>query len=312
MFGFVKIVTPIGVGIKMKYAILNDETIETYLGGAALVNDKIKTELETLGHEVDILTWNLDDINNKKQPDMKKVMSHDRYIFANIGYWPHPVLHAIMKDKTFYTFRHDLPIVLYTQPPSIKFKTFYNTWGYMFERATASFFISPMQYNVFSTYFQVTSPITTPPPLDIGNFKNEEREDRQGCLYVGDISMARNCLETLNIMKQQDMEGPWTFVGNHNDEELVGSLRSLGAIVMDPIEHDKVNDIMNQHKTLYYFPNIYDSFCLKVIEAEICGMDVFSDTPRIGRYSYKESTSELTELINSGSLKVIIESLTKK
>ena len=68
---------------------------------------------------------------------------------------------------------------------------------------------------------------------------------------------------------------------------------------------------MNQHKTLYYFPHIYDSFCLKILEAEMCGMKVIADSPRIGIYSYNQPLDKLTELVNSESLTIILDALTK-
>ena len=288
----------------MKLAILNDETTETWLGGAALVNEKIKSEIESRGHECVIWTYNKD---NKEEdlPSQEEVDKIDHFLFANFGYWPPKFIDNIMETKQFSTFRHDLPIILYTQPPSIMYKEFYDAFGKMFQRAKISFFISPMQQKVFQNYFLVSRSEVLPPPLDLDGFENLNEPDREGSLYVGDISPGRGCEKALALMKQHDKIGPWVFVGQHVNNELVNYLIESGATVMNPIPHEEMPVLMNAHKRLFYYPDIYDSFCLKILEAELCGMQVAADTYRIGRYSYEQNSEQLKEMIQEGAKLVV-------
>ncbi len=296
----------------MKFAILNDETTETWKGGAALVNEKIQAKLIKEGHECDIVTYNGKDTEDKKVFSEKEWKPYDFFIFANIAYFPEKEMYEIMEHKPFVTFRHDIPIILYTQPPSIRFSRFYKLFGTMFEKAKMSFFISPMQYKIFDFNFKLGKSMILPPPLDIDGFVDEKKEDRKGCLYVGDIGAARGCIETLNFMKQQDKEGPYTFVGAHVDTQIVDALKEQGATVLNPVEHDEVPAIMNMHKDLYYFPQIYDSFCLKMLEAHMCGMNLMSDHLRIGLFSYGTKMEDIIEAVKNKSIEGIYEYIMKE
>jgi len=293
----------------MKIAILNDETTETYMGGAALVNKKIKLELEINGHEVEYFIINKD---TKEPKYLKNWQDYDFYIFANIGYFPNDVLNYIMDNKKFITFRHDIPVVLYTQPPSIFYKAFITLWQKMFEKAELSIFISPMQEAVFKAHFKVKNSQVLVPPLDIGSFKNEQKKDRNGCLYIGDISNARGCLKTLHIMKQSFPDSRYTFIGQILDYNLVKQLELGGATVLEAIPHNEVNNYMNDYEYLFYFPEIYDSFCLKILEAELCGMKVIADTERIGIFSYNKPINELIYNMEHITISNIIQAVNYK
>jgi hypothetical protein len=178
----------------------------------------------------------------------------------------------------------------------------------MFRTAETNIFISPMQYDVFKkTFTEINNPLITPPPLDIDDFENNNLKSRRGCLYLGDISSARGCAETLEFMKQVDSTGPYTFIGKILDDRLSDYLMKNGATVRDAISHDKVPLVMNRHKHFFYYPQIYDSFCLKILEAQICGMHIACDKLRIGIFSYNKLSDELVKLVKEDSLKFIID-----
>ena len=294
----------------MKFAILNDETIETWTGGAALVNDKICTSLKEKGHECVIWIYG----KNNKPEDLPKDLEFnqiDHFLFANIAYYPFEFMNKIMDTKPFSTFRHDIPIILYTKPPSIFLKTFYDLWGKMFVKAKITFFISPMQKKVFEQTFAIGRSVIIPPPLDMSSFTNEKRKDRSGALYVGDISAGRGCEQALSIMKQRYPNGPWTFVGQPVHDELVKYLKTNGAMVLKATPRSDMPNIMNSHKTLIYLPVMYDSFCLKILEAELCGMEIISDTLCIGRYGYSQKAEDVVKLMKQ-AVELIVKELTTK
>ncbi len=289
-----------------RYAIINDEDTTTYMGGAALVNEKIQQRLISDGNQCDIILIN----NSNRENDIpKEWYSYDYYIFANIGYCPYKFLNKIMDTKPFITFRHDIPILLYSRPKSIFFKSFYDTWGKMFEKAKAAFFISPMQAEIFKTTFNLPLYAVIPPPLNLKGFENKNNLNRKGSLYVGDINESRGCSQTLGIMKGIDKDGPYTFVGKITDKDCAKYLVKEGATVLDAVVHEKIPEIMNKHHTLYYFPKIYDSFCLKIVEAALCGMKLQADTLCIGCFSYKKPIEDMKEEIETKSLDFIIKTM---
>ena len=290
----------------MKILILNDETIETYIGGAALVNNKIKTELERNGHEVNYFIIN----NDSKTHDIQiKWQEYDYYILANIGYFSAEILKWVIKSKPFITFRHDIPTILYSTPPSIFYKEFMTIWQDMFKNAKLSVFISPMQEAVFKAHFEVLNSKVLIPPLDVSSFKNEAKKDRNGALYIGDISPARGCVKTLDIMKKHQPDSRYLFIGKIIDQKLADYLKSNGAEVLDAIPHKEVATYMNDYEYLFYFPEIYDSFCLKILEADLCGMKIIADTERIGIFSYKTDTQKLIYNMEHNSISHIIDTI---
>jgi len=235
---------------------------------------------------------------------------YDFFILVNIAYFPESVIRKIIDSKQYLNFRGDIPVMLYTQPPSLRYRNFYNLWQDLFDNAKMNIFISPMQFDVFSKTFgfDIKNCQIMPPPLPVTMF-NDKKQKRNGSLYVGDISHARGCMQTLNIMKNSFPNERYTFVGKILDEQLAGVLKDLGATVKDPVSREELNNIMNEHKRLFYFPEIYDSFCLKVLEAEQAGIDVIADTLRIGYYSY-EDKSDLVNYCNEKSLQKIYDFIT--
>ena len=99
-------------------------------------------------------------------------------------------------------------------------------------------------------------------------------------------------------MKNQFPESQYLFVGKILDQELAKYLKENGAEVKDAIPHEEIANIMNDYEYFYYTPEIYDSFCLKILEADLCGMKIFADTPRIGIFSYNKPLKELVDMMN--------------
>jgi hypothetical protein len=283
----------------MKVLIINDETIESYLGGAALVNDTIKSQLEEKGHKVDYL------IINKETKQVKNNWNkYDYYILANIGYVPDSILNTIINEKRYCKFFHDIPTILYTQPPSVLYQHFYHLWQKMIDNAEKNYFISPMQKTVFERIFKLKNVQLIIPPLDVKSFKNDPLMEPEGCLYVGDISHARGCYKTLQLMKNKFPKTRYHFVGKILDKQLAELLETNGATVQDAISHKDMPNVMNQYKYLFYYPEIYDSFCLKILEASLCGMSILADTYRIGLFSWEMSPQELAEEMDKFSFDI--------
>ena len=288
--------------IKIKIGILNDETIQSWVGGAALVNHRIKTALEKKGHDVNIIIY------NKQQRFIFNPDDYDFFILANIPYFNYMIIDEIIENKPYIVFRHDIPIILYMEPPSERFKEFMELYQKIFDNAKMIFFISEMQKNVFSSRFKIKDNVQVlPPPLDLKGFENKNKQDRNGCLYLGDISLARGIPRTIEIMKKKFPMTKYTFAGKNLDQRVVNFIHQNGGKYIGELNHDDVSRVMNEYKHFLYYPEIYDSFCLKIVEAELCGMKIHADKLRIGRFSYNKTAEELKKDIETESLKKIIE-----
>jgi len=283
----------------MNVQILSDES---WFGGASIANHRIKDELEKRGHNVTIHTI------NEKENTWKGDMSADLYIIANWAYIPKEDLEKLFKEKNIVKFFHDIPGYMY-QPKTIKYEHYYKFMQFMIDNALLNIFISPLQLEIYQRYVNIKQDNTMiiPPPKDMNNFSNILKEEDRiyDVLYLGDISNARGIYESIEIAKNNNLDihfiGPWV------DKELVEELKENGFRVEKEIPNDKVSAIMNQYKYFIYLPNIIDSFCFKVVEAELCGCQLIVDPYRIGRYSYTETVEELKEIINTSHEKIVNE-----
>jgi hypothetical protein len=60
---------------------------------------------------------------------------------------------------------------------------------------------------------------------------------------------------------------------------------------------------------LIHIPNFFDSFCVKVIEAELCGMRIITIPQRIGRYCYAMDATSLAAFMQKDSLAALQEEI---
>jgi len=279
----------------MNIQILSDES---WLGGASIANHKIKEELEKRGHKVTL------HIINEKEDTWKGDMSADYYIVANWAYIDRKLLEELFYEKKVMKFFHDIPAYMY-QPKTIMYEDQYKFMQFMVNNADHLVFISPLQveiYNRFVNLVDFENKISIiPPPKDMSNFKNINKwEDRvHDVLYLGDISKIRGIYESIQIAKNNNLDihfvGPWV------DKDLVKELQDNGYKVKEPVSNDAVPALMNQYKYFIYMPHLIDSFCFKVVEAELCGCKLIVDQYRIGRFTYNETAESLRELIHKSA-----------
>lgn len=280
----------------MKIYILSDES---WFGGASIANHRIMKGFEDKGHDVELKiinetenTWNAD-------------FSADLYVLANWAFIEKEQLETLFKTKKVVKFFHDIPGYMY-QPKTIKYNEYYKFIQFMTDNALLNVFISPMQLEIYQrfTVIKQENSMILPPPKDMSSFININKvEDRiHDVLYLGDISKARGIYESIDICKKND----WNihFVGPWVDKELVKELQDNNFKVDKEIDNDKVAGLMNQYKYFIYVPNLIDSFCFKVVEAELCGCELLVDHYRIGRFSYNHSPEDLKDMISNSHIQL--------
>ena len=280
----------------MKIQILNDEDESTYLGGAAIANKRIADELINRGHDVVIHRV------NKNENTWNGDMSADLYIVANWAFIPQDDLVKLFNERKVVKFFHDIAGFLY-QPKTVKFKANYEFLQFMLDKSALNIFISPLQREMYGKYLNIDDSkcLITPPGKSMEGFENKGVERNNKILYLGDISNARGIIYSANLARQNGLQ--LDLIGPFVDDKLVEELRNNDFNVKREIDNGLVADLMNEYSYFIYFPEIIDSFCFKVVEAELCGCKLMVDDYRLGRYSYDKSVDELKLLIeNSHSI----------
>ena len=287
-------------------AIVTDVTLAEWIGGGTLVNDYLARCAEAAG-------WRVSTIRIQSALNEWPGFAHDTvdaYFVANIPFMPvDAMLQLVNSKKPYVMFRHDISSICYeADPPS---HTVAKLLHFLFENAAANFFISPLQLAYYQRVCPVVRPITVPPPLDLGAFANAANPTRSGHLYLGEIASARGVDESLRLMAQSGAPGPKSLYGQVAEPALEALANGLGATCHAAIAHTEVPALLNRYQHFYYHPRIIDAFCLKVVEAELCGMELHVNQAHIGRFGFRESAQELADFMRQHSAAMILQALSR-
>ena len=149
-------------------------------------------------------------------------------------------------------------------------------------------------------------------PLDKFQNKNKERL-KNSWFYLGDIGDARGVAKSVRIAIKNGCK-EFVLAGPEIQPKYVEFLQQqFGQLTnihyLGILSYDKVPKYMNTYENFIYTPEIYDSFCRKVLEAQSSGMKVFVDNKRIGLFSYPEDYDLVDGCMNSN--KVIVSIINK-
>ncbi len=287
-------------------AIVTDVTLVDWIGGGTLVNAYLADCARQLG-------WYVSFIRINPQVDEWVNFSHedvDAYFIANVPHMPVAyMIDLVNSGKRYVMFRHDIASICYLsdapQQPAAKLVRF------LFENSAANFFISSLQLAYYQRVCEIPRTVVIPPPLDLSRFSDEKHPNRIGHLYLGEISSVRGVEETLRQMKAEDDGEVMAFYGQVAAPDLGDMLRAQGAKVCPPVFHSDVPALLNRYRDFYYHPRIVDAFCLKVLEAELCGMNIHVSDGNIGRFYYNESAQQLALFMKNQSIEVIVNAISQ-
>lgn len=269
-----------------KIVLINDNS---WYGGAEITNNSIVAEGLNREHDVSVYIY------GKKEREEGGAFvppKADMYIIANYGYIPHEDLLKFISNEKYVRFFHDIPGFI-AQIPSSFHAASEGVLSQLINKAAHVFMISPMQFSVVEKRIPLKDENITivPPYIPINKFfdKKEKRLEKSW-FYLGDISPARGIQKSLEIAIQRNgkefiMAGP-EVMPNYVAQLKKGYDKYINITYLGEVKYDKVNDLMNNYENFIYTPEIYDSFCRKVVEAQAAGMNVFVDNRRIGVYSY--------------------------
>ena len=276
----------------MKIILISDES---WLGGASITNESIINAGKEKGYDMGIYAYGMNERNQNKEFNPPKA---DYYILANYGYIPPHDLITFATDNKgkYFRFFHDIPGFISALPSSF-FAESESVLSLLLLNAAKIFMISPMQHGIVNQRInlkELEDKISIIPPYiplnDFSDLKKERVKD--SWLYLGDINEARGVSKSISVAIANKAK---TFVlaGPEVSKEYIDNLskafgEKIDITYLGIIEYKDVNEIMNRYENFIYTPEIYDSFCRKVVEAKKAGMKVFVDDKRIGVYSFPE------------------------
>ena len=276
--------------LNKKIILISDES---YQGGAMITNRTMINEGIAQGHDVEIYTYGQTERENNIVFNPGKA---DFYILANYGWIKKQELSKFCKEfkNKYIRYTHDIPGFLQMIPSSF-FQDSINNLQMICDNAAHIFLISPMQFQVIARQIKLDeSKVTINPPfIDLSVFKNTDAvREKNSWLILGDISRARGIEKSLGIIQQYGGESV-SIVGPEVDagyvdflQQTYGNKFTLSISGAKP--YSEIPQLMSTFENFIYTPEIYDSFCRKIIEAQMSGCNIYADTLRIGMFSYPD------------------------
>jgi glycosyltransferase involved in cell wall biosynthesis len=284
----------------MKIAFINDYDCTEYLGGAALVNDYIIHFLQKIGHSVTYIGIN----PNRNDWGLFQMSQFDMLFLANLPYLTVQQLNEVTNSGLPYiVFRHDILPCCYVEHPESRGE--YALVKNLLTNSHRNFYISEVQKQYYHRIHRREDDRVIPPPIQLDGFINLNRPTRSGVIYLGPISEIRGVNEILAYQKEAPLLQKITFCGKVESNELLNRIIESGNVYIEEVSRSNVPELFNQYESLIHIPNFFDSFCVKIIEAELCGMQIITIPQRIGRYCYSMDANSLAAFMQTDSLAAI-------
>jgi len=288
----------------MNIALITDLVLSEWVGGGTLVNDYLAGRIRSAGHTVDFVQIN----SQRNDWDSIDHGAIDLYLVMNIPYMVgSQQAQMVGSGKPYVVFRHDIASVCYLDNASSHPAA--EVVRALFGGARANIFISPIQLAYYQRVCEVKNTLVMPPPLDMQPFVDQQRRDRAGHLYIGEISAQRGITKSLVAMQAHADGTPLAFYGQAADPALLQAIEAAGGQRFAEVPHGAIAPLLNRYRHFYYHPRIIDAFCLKVLEAELCGMTLHVEHNHIGRYYYRETAQELAQFMRQQSVDMILSLL---
>lgn len=285
-----------------KIILINDNS---WYGGAQITNESIIAEGLNRNYDIEEYIYGQKELKGERKFSPPKA---DLYIIANYGYIPPQDLLVFISNNKYVRYFHDIPGFI-AQIPSSFHNGSEGVLSQLVNKAEHVFMISPMQHGVISS--RITLPedkITIVPPfIPLTQFKDKGEERlKDSWLYLGDVSPARGLEKSIHVAIQNHAK-EFIIAGPEVQPKYVEQLTTIfGKYVnityLGEVKYSEVNDTMNRYENFIYTPEIYDSFCRKVVEAQSAGMNVHVDNRRIGVYSYPTDYDMTSAILSANQI----------
>jgi glycosyltransferase involved in cell wall biosynthesis len=286
----------------MKVVFLVNRHSSSTVGGAELVNNALYNFLCQQG--VECLYVSVEAPVNS----VRMQLSQDALIILTTFHNVSPDFFDLILGNhlKLCIFRHDVPAICYdATSASAEAKKFFSD---VFGCSRLNIFVSPLQLHMHEKVCPIPSSLVLPPPLSFENFQMMQRP-RSNALYLGPISRVRGVTEAIEFCGNKLPGERLDFIGRVEDADLAEEISAAAFTIRPEVDRSRLPYLMNSYRHLVYFPRIVDAFCLKILEAELCGLDVLCNKERVGRFSYTESAEELAYISQFQSAKQIYQRL---
>ena len=252
------------LGVNKKVLWISDFDLDTAPGGAQRSDFLIIEKAKLLG--ISIKKTNKDnvlDIENFDAFDM--IVTSNVTVILNEN--PH-LLDHISSHKNHVRLEHDSNEHI---SPEQRKKLFSN--------CSKTIFLSEYHYSFFKKLygdiFQNVEIIYD--PINIKTFKNKKQEREDKILFAGymhELKGADRFFEYVldNPDKNFVIAGFTSSQIYHILAQKIKNIEYLGRV-----NHDKMPEIFNKYKAMFYSPLVREPFCRSVAEAVLCGMDILTD-----------------------------------
>jgi glycosyltransferase involved in cell wall biosynthesis len=283
-------------------AFIGDFRYPNPIGGASLVDHYLSNNLKSAGYSVAECAAYSEKSNwNAFQSDVYNIHVISALTENSIK----SILELNRSGRPYILIRHDVPtFVSNPDRVSVEWK---RTLHSIFASAKCVIFISPLQKSIYLKAIPIINWAIVPPPINFDRFRASSGPRPTDSLYLGQIARIRGIEEAIRFHRLFSVGTKLTVCGTLEEPELFPLLQHDDLRVIASVSREQVPEILAQHRRLLYFPNLVDSFCLKVLEAEMCGLDVETHRDRIGRYSYSAQPEMIAEHMQLKSSQEILE-----
>lgn len=244
--------------VNSKILWLSDFELSESPGGAQRSDDYIIKKGKELGFNILKVNYNCFSkaINIH---DYDCVISSNVHAITQLNPW---VFDELIKHKYHVRIEHDSNEYL-SQENRIK----------LFSSCKRTFFLTDYHHSFFKeSYGNIFKNVEIiPDPIDISKFYNKNQQRQDKILYVGYMHPQKGAgtffeYVLRNPDKQFAVAGWSDFLTYIFLTENIKNIEYLGIV-----DHEKMPDIYNKYKSMYYEPTLREPFCRSVAEAILCG-----------------------------------------
>lgn len=239
---------------------VTDFNFDTNLGGSQKTDFFFIEEAKKRGHEIRFFNHNSERSVLNDSYDLVVSANLEQMIIKKKKY----ILHYIQNHKNHVRIEHDANEYLDQKDREKLFKS-----------SKINFFLSDFHYETFiSMYGNIIDKYEIATPyIDSAKFYDKGAKRENKILYAGFLHTWKGSNLFLEYaINNQDKHFVISGWGNHLYCDRIKKIKNIDFV--GKTSHDKMPELFNSYKTLWYHPIKYEPFCRSVAEAMFCGMEL--------------------------------------
>lgn len=252
------------LNVNNKILWLADYNLDEAPGGAQRSDEMIIQQGKRLGYNIKKVTHSCIE-ENLNLNDFDVIVSSNIHALTIKN---KNLIEDISKHKYHIRLEHDSNEYL-SQEDRIK----------LFSNCQKTIFLSAFHYQFFNRFYgDIFKNIEIVyDPIDTNYFSNKNNERENKILYAGYLHPLKGAYEffeyVLNYPDKQFVIAGWP--SNSIIFHLCKTIKNVEFLGI--IDYEKMPDIYNRYKYLFYNPNLNEPFCRSVAEAVLCGLQIITN-----------------------------------